>query len=93
MAKHPIHLHIDELVLEGLPLDQRERIAAAIQHEWERLSNRMDEAAEPEGGARHLASLDVTVNPHWSAEAIGREVARNVSDHLADSPRSPTDVS
>jgi hypothetical protein len=76
-ARGNIELHIEELILHGLPYDQRRRVAAAIEQELTRL---LAERGAPDGwdGIEPLTPAPITVNPRLSAEAIGQEVARTV---------------
>ncbi len=75
-------LHIDELQLDSLPFDQRERVAAALESELRRL---LSETAAGDGawsGDRHLPVHEVVVNPLWSAEAIGRHAAESTFQQI-----------
>ncbi len=75
-----IDLHIEELILDGFPPEQRGAIAAALQDELAR--QLAESAALPslaEGG--RFAQLDggsFTLTPGAQAEAIGAQIAAQV---------------
>ncbi|MGE6761508.1 hypothetical protein D7X55_17110 [Corallococcus sp. AB049A] len=85
MRPQRIALHIDELVLHGVPSAHRHRVGEAVREELSRL---LAEQGLPSGvDAAALASrLDVgaiSVTPGASPEATGASVARAVYSGLA----------
>jgi hypothetical protein len=76
-----IELHIDELILEGVPNSQREQVAAAIE---QALSKLVSEHGLPpaweQGG--NLATLTQQVQPGSRPEAIGRQVAQAILGNM-----------
>jgi hypothetical protein len=78
MERVNLELHIEELVLHGIDLRDRERIAAAVEHELARLfAERGVPPSLIQGG--ELAQLDggrFKVHPGNGPEAIGVQVAQ-----------------
>ena len=73
-----VELHIEELVLRGLPPGSREGLAEAIQEEIQRL---IAEGGVPPGlagagGAIHLPRASFEVDPRSRAGSIGSQVGR-----------------
>jgi|WetSurMetagenome_2_1015567.scaffolds.fasta_scaffold1597963_2 hypothetical protein len=78
--KASVELAIDELVLHGLPPAQRERIAAAVQAELQRL---LDEGGLPpalaQGGRLPELRLgDLRVAPGAQPAALGAQIAASI---------------
>ena len=84
MNRGPIHLHIDELVLEGFDPSQRHQIADAVQQELARLL----EADLSADSARSLklarADAGEFVVADRNAIAVGRGVARAVGATVSE---------
>ena len=83
--KTNINLHIDELVLRGLPGVQRDRIAAAVEVELQRL---LDESGLPssleEGGRLPTVQVDNLRLPAGAKPAaIGTQVAGAIYSSLS----------
>jgi hypothetical protein len=80
-----VELQIEELVLHGLPYDQRHRVAAAVERELARL---LQEQGVPAGweGLLSLSPGPVAVNPRLSAETIGQQVALAVYGYQGNHP-------
>jgi hypothetical protein len=81
-----IHVHIERLVLDGLPMDRRSGllVQAAIERELGRM---FKERAHSEnlisGGATpYLRTDDISVPPDGDAAQIGGDVARSIHGGL-----------
>lgn len=78
--KTNIELHIDELVLQGFPPNNRNRIARAVERELTRLFT--EQGAPPsltQGGS--LAQIDggtFTMAPNASAVSVGTQIAQTL---------------
>jgi hypothetical protein len=72
-----VELHIDELVLEGLPNSQREQVSAAIEAA---LAALVSEHGVPPawGQGGNIAALTQQVQPGSRPEVIGRQVAQAI---------------
>ncbi len=87
--KPNIELHIDELILRGVPYAQRRRVVAAIEVELMRL---LGEQGLPEtlthGGALPQIKLDeIGMTNEAKPQAIGTQIARQVYDNLTGNQR------
>ncbi len=85
--KPDIELHIDELVLRGLPYTQRRRIVAAIEFELTRL---LGEQGMPDtwaqGGTLPQIKIDaMRMADGAKPQAIGAQIARQVYGSLVGS--------
>jgi hypothetical protein len=80
-----IDLHIDELILRGLPYAQRQRIAAAIEQELTRLlTERGIPPSLARGGFVPRIMLDGLSIPTGAKPAvIGSQIAQNIYSNLA----------
>jgi hypothetical protein len=79
-----VELAIEELVLEGLPYDQRHRVAAAIEAGLRRL---LLEQGLPPGLPAHIPAIRLDLDPnssHWSPETLGNRVAAQVAGLVDD---------
>lgn len=82
-----IHLHIERLVLEGLPLSQGDGplLQAALESELTRL---MGDGLSPElaegATVSRLKAQGIDVAPSDGPEAIGRKIAGSVYGGLGD---------
>ena len=93
MNRGPIHLHIDELVLEGFEPSQRRQISDAVQQELARLleadlsaNSAMSLAlARADAGEFVVADRNAIVVGHGVARAVGAMVSEmlNASTHSA----------
>jgi len=86
--KANVELHIDELVLRGLPDGQREQIAEAVEAELTRL---LDEGGLPPSLAAGGTLPQVHVNDlHLAADnqpgAVGAHIAGSIYQSLAGEP-------
>ena len=94
MSAPELDLHIDRLVLHDLPSSQRDRVAAAIVAEIERL---VAEQGLPLGLAADavvdLPSHAVSVAAGLNPEAIGVHVAQSVFSTIAGGPSQPVQPS
>ncbi len=81
-----VELHIDELILEGVPGYQREQIAAAIQ---QALSVLVAEHGLPPAWQQgiNLAALTQQIHPGSRPEAIGQQVARAILGGMGAPPQ------
>jgi len=81
-------IHIDKLVLEGLPPEDRHAVAAALQQELElQLGPDMADAQlaarlAARGNVARLASAPVHMGPGMSASMLGRQVASGIARSL-----------
>ena len=80
-----VELHIDELILEGVPGYQREQIAAAIQQALTALVAEHGLPPNWQPGAS-LAALTQQVQPGSRPEAIGQQVARAILGGMNTAP-------
>lgn len=80
-----IELHIEELVLEGLPARDRERIGAAVESALARL-------LETEGlpprlalgeSTAEISAGDIEFQPGATPESIGAQIARVLYEELS----------
>ncbi|MBJ6762767.1 hypothetical protein JGU66_18540 [Myxococcaceae bacterium JPH2] len=78
MRPQRIALHIDELVLQGVPAAHRHRVAEALREELSRLLGEQGLPAHVDASAlaSRLARGPLTVTPGASPEAMGTSVAR-----------------
>ena len=81
MNQANVKLQIKELVLDGLPYNQRQRVAAALEGALQRL---IAEQGLPEGVVSQTLSGigPIEVSPHARAETVGRQVADNIFRQL-----------
>jgi len=82
-----VELHIDELILEGVPGYQREQIAAAIQQALTALVAEHGLPLDWQPGAS-LAALTQQIQPGSQPEAIGQQVARAILEGMNAAPGS-----
>ena len=82
-----VELHIDELVLEGVPGYQRQQIAGAIEQALTRL---VAEQGLPPGwqDGLSLPALTEQIRPGSRPEAIGQQVARAILGGMSAAPRA-----
>jgi hypothetical protein len=77
-----VELHIEELVLHGLPPDHR--IGDAIEHELSRLFT--EQGVPPSlsrgGDIPHLDAGAFQMNPEFGAGAVGARVARTLYEGM-----------
>jgi hypothetical protein len=90
----PISLHIDRLVVDGLPLTatQAARLQPALERELARLIAGSGDAGAWDPGAAPPATAVATPTVHWDAarpHQLGRALAHGVFDSLnSSSPAS-----
>lgn len=75
-----VELHIEELVLDGFPSQDRNHIASVVQQELHRL---LSQGELPQGMMRNnnIARLDggtISVEPQATTESTGASIARNL---------------
>lgn len=91
-----IDVHIERLVLEGLPITAAEgpRVRAAVEHELARLFATGGLNSEfAAGGARaRIDAPQLTLAPRAQPENIGRAVARSIHTGLGDAATRTPDV-
>lgn len=85
--KANIELHIEEMVLRGLPYSQRYAIAAAVEVELQRL---LDEGGLPPGVAADLILPEVQIGDlrvpsAFRPDAVGAQIAASIYNNLAGS--------
>jgi hypothetical protein len=74
-----IHIHIDRLVLEGLPLGHHEGplVQAAVEAELARLMG--SGTPPPSGGATaRVTAPEISITPNNSPTRLGQQIARSV---------------
>jgi len=76
-----VELHIDELILEGVPNSQRQQVAAAIEAALTTLVAEHGVPPAWEQGSS-LAALTQQVQPGSRPEAIGWQVAQAILDNM-----------
>lgn len=94
-----IELHIEELLLDGFPRDDRAAIAAALQQELTRL---LTEEGIPrslyatlkagQGGQVEVGRLNASareISPTQKAETIGSQIARSVYHTMSSDGGTP----
>jgi hypothetical protein len=76
-----VELHIDELILEGVPNSQRQQVAAAIE---QALAALVAEQGVPPAWAQgsSLAALTQQVQPGSQPEVIGLQVAQAILGNI-----------
>jgi hypothetical protein len=84
MTPPPIDLHIEELVLHGLPPADRHRIGDAVQRELLRLFTAQVGMSPPakDISVGHVQAPPLIVTPGSRAEEIGVQVARAIHASL-----------
>lgn len=87
--KGPVDLHLDKLVLRGVPPERGAAVRAAIVAELGRLfaEHGVPSRLARGGSFARLAPGPITVDPAAEPAAAGRAVARAVYGALAGSPR------
>ncbi|MDM0112223.1 hypothetical protein QTI66_08680 [Variovorax sp. J22R133] len=81
-------VHIDKLVLSGLPPEDRHAVAAALEQELAlQLGPHMADAQlaariASRGDVARLAPAPLRMGPGMSASALGRQVARDIARSL-----------
>ncbi len=82
--KPNIELHIDELILRGVPYAQRRRIVAAIEQELTRLlgTQGLPEALVQSGTIPYIRLDDVQVEENAKPSVVGSQIARQVYGSL-----------
>ena len=75
-----LELEIEELVLEGFPAAQKDRIARAVHVELERLfaENGVPPSLEAGGNVATIDGGSFEAAPNASPEAVGAQVARSL---------------
>ena len=86
MNQAKINLHIEELILRGVPYALRHRIAAAVEHELARLLSEQDlPPSITQGG--HIPQIDVgtmQIAPDAKPGSIGAQIAQRVYGKLSN---------
>jgi hypothetical protein len=83
-----VHLHIERLVLDGVPLAPAEvpRFQAALEQELSRLLAAMPAAGWSDGAVARLDAGAVHLAPGGSARIWGQQTARTLAASLAAPP-------
>lgn len=85
-APREISLHIDRLVIEGIPLDGRQaaRLQVAVQSELKRLLEYSSERV-PTASAAYAAATGTPLKfaSNTGADALGRKIARNLHEVIS----------
>jgi hypothetical protein len=82
-----VELHIDELILEGVPGYQRQQIASAIEQALTRLVAEQGLPPDWQNGLS-LAALTEQIRPGSRPEAIGQQVARAIMGGISATPHA-----
>lgn len=84
MKPRRIALHIDELVLHGVPAAHRQRVGEALRQELTRLLSEggLPTSLSAGGAVPRLEAGSVTVRPGAAPEAMGSQVAQAVYSGL-----------
>ncbi len=82
-----IELHIDRLVLEGLPLDWKEasRVQVAVQETLTRLFSERGMSERSSGVYESRMAPPVAFDANSSSRALGRQIAHAIHGSLAGS--------
>ena len=83
----PVSLHIDRLVIDGMPLaaNQVAQLRTAIQHELARLLQQGGSRAWSEGAVPALQAPAIQVSSPFRAADLGRQIALSVHQSLTGS--------
>ncbi len=79
-ARRNIELHIEELVLEGFPETDQDRITAAVEKELSRLmsTGKISELLGQDNRTREVDGGRLEIEPGASAELTGIGIARSL---------------
>jgi hypothetical protein len=81
-----VKLRIEELILDGLPYNQRQRVAAALERALQRLI--AEQGLPQDAASRALSGIGpIEVSRHARAETVGQQVAHAIYRQLS-SPSS-----
>jgi hypothetical protein len=82
-----VELHIERLVLDGLPVTslQRERLSRAVENELRRLLQAGGHRQWKGGAVPSVGSPAFRLAPHGGPEAVGRQIGRAVHDGITGS--------
>ncbi len=80
-----IELHIESLVLEGLPVRDRDRIGAAVETALARLLEirGLPPALALGGNTAEITTGDIDIPPGATPEAIGAQIAQVLYEELS----------
>ncbi len=83
--KPNIELHIDELILRGVPYAQRRRVVAAIEVELMRLLGEqgLPETLTHDGALPQIKLDELHVSDGVKPQAIGAQIARQIYSNLS----------
>jgi hypothetical protein len=83
-----VHLHIERLVFDGLPLGSAEvpRLQAALEQELGRLLTSVPAEGWSGGAIARLDAEPVHLSPGGSAQAQGRQIAQSLLSSLVAKP-------
>jgi hypothetical protein len=85
MSQANVKLQIEELLLDGIPYAQRQRVAAALERALQRLI--AEQGLPGDAASRALSSIGpIEVSPHARAETVGQQAAQSIYRQLS----SPT---
>ncbi len=91
MSRPDIHLHIERLVLDGLPIEhgQGPHVKAAVEAELTRLLTENGLAAELQSGGAlpRLNANAIQLPPGGSPAQIGQQIAQSVYGGIGNTPR------
>jgi hypothetical protein len=90
-----INLHIERLVLDGLPIEARQSglIRSAIETELARMlaSNGLNPELLSGGALDSLRAGDIQLEREFTAQHLGKQIAGTVHRQIADDPRGAPD--
>jgi hypothetical protein len=83
MRRSDVHLHIDELIVEGLPISDRDALGASVRGELTRLLLTRDvpSALAQNSGIESLKTRTLRVTSP-AADAVGMQIAQAVHESL-----------
>lgn len=88
MNRGPIHVHIDELVLDGFDPSQRHEIADTLQHELTALlADEMVEGLRPSSLRLERADAGAFLVAKHTGSNLGRQIAKAVGAEVSTTLR------
>ena len=92
MSNADIHLHIERLILDGLPITRQQgpQVQAAVEAELTRLLTENGLAPELQSGGAlpRLNANTIQLTPGGSPAQIGQQIAQSVYSGMGNSPRA-----
>jgi len=83
MTQANVKLRIEELLLDGLPYSQRQRVAAALERALQQLI--AEQGLPQDAASRALSGIGpIEVSRHARAETVGQRVAQSIYRQLSN---------